>query len=172
MTNVSIILTEDNPSKFPDKQVIDQIKKASGSRWTHAQILIDGVLYESSIHGGFKKTEDYEFWQRVNNKQVPLHRDLTVSERAILKGWWSNKIWHKIKYSVLKLLAYVCLYKTRDFWKMINYYPMSYDKVWGDFCSAAVANSLKYLAIAVNDPDLDPNPDINGEVFTPGDFDK
>jgi len=150
------------PEKWYEKFVINSIIKASGSEWTHTQILVEGVMYESTFPGGFKKTENYVFKPNKLSKIQSFKEEWTERETGALIAYWEDKIRRKIKYGVLKLFVFMFLAGTKKFWDKIGWIPMSIDAVWGDFCSAAVDNSVRFSKC-----DLLPG---NEEYTAPGDI--
>ena len=161
MRNCYVVTTEDNSDKFWSKIVLWLIKKASKSKWTHTQVVIDDVLYECRYPQGFRK-KNYVFTKKANNRRDFFLRDLTEKEKGAIIGYFEYNIAHNIKYGVVKLLTFCFLAPTKNLWKKLGFAPMSFDKVWGEFCSAAVDTAFRYAGI-------DLLPGENEEYSSPGD---
>lgn len=119
------------------------IQKVTKSQWTHSQMVIDGVMYESAWPF-FKKTENY---QPNPSEYCKVHRFVepwTEWEKTKAKAWWMYHLIRNTGYGLLKLALYLAGARTKPFWNKLGWCPMSVDRIWGDFCSAAVDNACKF----------------------------
>ena len=164
MSNVKLISIKNREwSHWYSNLVCNAIVKASGSPWIHSQLLVENTMYESTFPDGFRKKENYVFEQNDLNMIQGFKEDFTERELGAVIAWWEDRIKRGTKYGVLKLFVYMILRKTRKFWDLIHYTPMHNDEIWGDFCSAAVINSVLFAG-RVMLPGADP------EYATPGEL--
>lgn len=119
------------------------IQKVSGSPWTHSQMVIDGVMYESTWPK-FKKTKNYIPHSSENCIVQNFKTQWAEKEKGAAIAWWEYRIKTKTGYGLIKLFIMLALAKTKPFWIKIGWTPMSIDKIWGDFCSAAVDSACKF----------------------------
>jgi len=143
---MSVYIITRKPGKLGNSamdQVQKLIQKVSGSPWTHSQMCIDGTLYEATWPL-FKKTEGYVPNKSENVKVQVFKEPWTEREKGAAIAWWEYQIKRKTGYGLVKLFVYLTLAKTKPIWNKIGWCPMAINRIWGDFCSAAVDTACKF----------------------------
>lgn len=163
MQNGTVIQTIGKGSKWYEKIVYWFIRKESGGPETHSQVWLDGFVYEVGWPKGFNRRKEIPSESDGKYFLVPT-RELTLYEVTAMEDFYKDKIRQGIKYGTAKLLISFILSFTRPLWEKIRWMPLEDDRVWGEYCSAAVDQAFKFAGI-----DLLPGFE---EITTPRDLTK
>lgn len=146
MKNGTVIQTIGTAHKWYEKIVYWAMKKASGGPETHSQVWIDGFIYETSYPNGYGKKERTPVQSESVYFLVPT-RELTDDECSAMKAFYEDKIRDRIKYATLKLLISFVIAFSRPVWEKLRWIPFQDDRLWGEYCSAAVDQAYKFAGI-------------------------
>lgn len=147
MSKVHIVslYNRDHGSKLTN-WVCDQIVKTTGSDIIHTQMQIEDTLYEYTFPDGAKKTENYTYVKDLSERQ-PFIVEPTERQIGAMIAWWENEIELDNGYGLLKLFSFLLIAKSKPLWEKIGYTPMTINRIWGEFCSAAADICCKFAGL-------------------------
>lgn len=132
------------------------IVRASKSPFIHGQVMLNGVVYESTFPVGVtkgRKPNDLLYYgDKVLTFSRPPeegHPELTEIEVNKMTEYFEYRIKRKVPYATFKLIFYLMFRWTKPLWDKLNWYPFADDFKYGEFCFAIIENAFKHAGIDI-----------------------